>query len=129
MTTHEHDHSIPSPAGRRAWLSRWFTGPTLAVTALALAMLTLSSGLLWLLTHEHRARVIGETPAGRVLRVQLQGDFFTRSLVETDTGYYALQGAVSLNKGEPVSLQELQGGQGRLCDSQQRCTRLIRPWF
>lgn len=129
MTTHEPDHPGPRLASMRDWLSRNLTAPLLAVSVLALALLALSAGALWLLRHEHPVSVLAEEPAGRVLRVQLHGDFFSHSLVETENGYYALSGAMSLNKGEPVSVQELHGGQRRLCDSLHRCTQLMRPWF
>jgi hypothetical protein len=63
--------------------------------------------------------------AGRVVSVSVDGGCFSRALVETDLGYYALMEAVSLNKHEALTL-ETRGDKVRvLCDSQHRCVRLL----
>lgn len=110
-------------------MHRWFTLPLLAVVALTFAMLAWASGLVWLLTHEDRAPVLSESPAGLVMRVELHDGIFGRALVETDRGFYALIDAMSVNKGEQLTLLERRGGRRYLCDSQHRCTRLMQPWL
>jgi hypothetical protein len=63
--------------------------------------------------------------AGQVVTVSLGGGCFTRALVETDLGYYALVEAISLAKQEALTL-ETRGDKARsLCDSQHRCLRLL----
>ncbi len=114
---------------QREWLHRWFTLPIAAVIVLGIAMLALSAAVVWLLTHEDRAPILSELPAGRVMRVELHDGIFSRSLVETDLGFYALLDPVSLNKGEQMTLLERQGGRCYLCDIQHRCTRLMQPWL
>lgn len=92
-----------------------------------LAMLAISLVLspMWWLTHESGASVQKETAAGHVLRVELKGGLFTRALVETDVGFYALQEGASLRKGELVTLRERRDGSRSLCDSEGRCTGLL----
>lgn len=92
-----------------------------------LAMLAISLVLsaMWWLTHESGASVQKETAAGQVLRVELRGGLFTRALVETDAGFYALQEGASLRKGELVTLRERQDGSRSLCDLEGRCTGLL----
>ena len=71
-------------------------------------------------------RVVKEVrSAGRVLSVSQTSGTWIRSLVETDTVYFSLVDAVSLNKQEQVTL-EVRGNRSRhLCDSERSCTRLI----
>jgi hypothetical protein len=64
-------------------------------------------------------------PAGRVLAVSLHGGLWTRSLVETDTGYFSLCGGVSLLKGQSLLIEERGNSDRFLCDAQHHCTRLL----
>jgi len=93
---------------------------------LGLAALVLSGGYL---AYRYGApKIVATVPAGRVVSVQLHAGLFSRGLVETDIGYYALEDGVSFLKGEKLTLQE-RGNRSRfLCDSGQHCTRLLRPW-
>lgn len=127
MTTHLQSKPRRM-AWLRDWLSRWSAVLLLAVVVPPLAIGAFSIGVMWLLMHEDQAPVLRETPAGRVLRVELHGGFFNRALVETDRGYYALADAVSLPRGESMTEQARAGGRRFLCDSQHRCIRLLRPW-
>lgn len=93
---------------------------------LMLALLLFAGVLGWASLRQHAlARELLDTQsAGRVLAVSQSGGFFNRALVETDTGYYALQDGMSAQKGESLSLQ-LRGDQSRyLCDSARRCVEL-----
>ena len=62
--------------------------------------------------------------AGRVISVSLGGGCLTRSLVETDLGYYALVDGISLARGEAMTLETREGKTRFLCDSRHRCLRL-----
>ena len=64
-------------------------------------------------------------PGGHVISVTLSQGFFTRSLVQTDLGFYALTEGVSLPKGAAVSLELRASSQRFLCDEQHRCTELL----
>lgn len=112
----------------RQWMTQWLPLLALAVLVFALALAVLAAGIAWLIHHPDVVSVVGERAAGRVQRVELHGGLFSRALVETDTGFYALEEGVSLNKGEPLTVQERANRSRHLCDTQQRCTRLLRPW-
>ena len=75
--------------------------------------------------NEPGARAIVVQNAGRVVSVSQSGGMFTRALVETDQGFYALMDGVSLNKNEVLTLETLADKLRFLCDSQHRCLRLM----
>ena len=64
------------------------------------------------------------TPAGRVISVTLYGGFLTRSLIETDTAFYALTSGFSLGKNEPLTVEIRTNGDRYLCDGTRRCVQL-----
>lgn len=64
-------------------------------------------------------------PAGRVVSVNLQGGLFSRTLVETDLGFYALGEGVSFFKNEALTLELRASGARYLCDLQHQCTELL----
>ena len=72
-----------------------------------------------------RIAVKSTQPAGRVLAVTLSQGLFTRSLVQTDLGFYALVKGVSLERDKPLTLEQRSNSERYLCDDQHRCTRLL----
>ena len=72
-----------------------------------------------------RIAVTATVPAGRVLAVTLSQGLFTRSLVQTDLGFYALVKGVSLERDKPLTLEQRSNSERYLCDDQHRCTRLL----
>lgn len=98
----------------------------LALMAIGGAGIALTLSAVWLFLHDDQAPLVSESPAGTVLRVELQGGLFSRSLVETDLGYYSLVEGVSLRKAEALTVKERRDGARELCDSSKRCTRLLR---
>ncbi|MDP2369501.1 hypothetical protein [Rhodoferax sp.] len=74
----------------------------------------------------HLSAIVKETEsAGTVLTVNLSSGCPTRTLVQTETGFYAVNQGISLVKGKPLTV-ELLGNQDRyLCDHAHRCARLL----
>ncbi|MBU0587156.1 MAG: hypothetical protein KJ852_01185 [Gammaproteobacteria bacterium] len=106
---------------RRALLS------ALLVLAIGLGMAALLLTAGYMSYRYGEPRVVSTVPAGRVLGVQLHVGLFSFGLVETDTGFYALEEGVSFLKGEMLTLVERENRNRFLCDSGQHCTRLLRP--
>jgi antitoxin component of MazEF toxin-antitoxin module len=113
--------------------SRWWI-ERLGIVFVMLLVLMIVLGIFVPMTLHAYRHVFREEPApeatvvqnaGRVVSVSLGGGCFTRALVETDLGYYALVEAVSLNKHEALTL-ETRGDKARfLCDSQHHRVRLM----
>jgi len=64
-------------------------------------------------------------PAGHVVSVTLLAGLLTRSVVETETGFYSLTDGVSIKKGESLTQEASQNGNRALCDESHRCTRIF----
>ncbi len=123
-------HPGAARTGRLHWAMARLSGLFALIQLIGmglLAMLAISLVLspMWWLTHERGGSVQKETAAGHVLRVELKGGLFTRALVETDVGFYALQEGASLRKGELVTLRERLDGSRSLCNLEGRCTGLL----
>lgn len=100
---------------------------TVAVLQTALSILLLCGvGVYgYLLDRDGDKTVLSVQGAGQVLRVTQTTGLLTRSLVETDQGFYSLRGGVSLTKAEALTL-ETRGNQRRyLCDARHRCAQLM----
>lgn len=89
-----------------------------------LVLMVLGSGL-YLWGRENDAVVKAVQDAGRVHCVTLTPGLLNRSLVETDTGFYALREGASLSKGEPLTLETRANFWRYLCDAQHRCIALL----
>lgn len=97
----------------------------LILTCVGCIILVTVVPLLYLWSARHEMVVTEVRNAGQVQSVSLASGMWTRSLVETDKGYFSLVDAVSINKQEQVTL-EIRGNRSRfLCDREQRCTKLI----
>jgi hypothetical protein len=72
-----------------------------------------------------QAAVISVHSAGHVLAITLIQGCSTRSLVQTDVGFYTLAKGVSLERDKPLTLEQRSGDERYLCDDQHRCTRLL----
>lgn len=99
---------------------------SLGILVFALALAAIAAGVAWLRHGHEQPRLVSETSAGRVQQVHLLGGLFSRGLVETDSGYYALEEGVSLDKGESLTVQERSDHSRHLCDARRRCTPLLR---
>lgn len=92
------------------------------VGTLVLAVL----GAAWFLwDRENDAVVQTVRSAGRVKNLSLVPGLVVRSLVETDSGFYAVREGASLAKGEPLTLETRANTRRYLCDSQHRCLELL----
>ncbi len=78
------------------------------------------------LFERHFSAIVKETEsAGTVMTVNLSSGWPARTLVQTETGFYAISQGISLDKGKPLTV-ELRGNQDRyLCDHARRCARLL----
>lgn len=75
---------------------------------------------------KHQGEVLKSmAPAGRVINVTLNDGWVPHSLVETDTGFFAVAGGVSLGKNEPLTLEVRANADRYLCDASHHCTRLF----
>ena len=95
---------------------------------LSLLIVTVGGTACYLLDR-HQVKIIKSVePAGQVMAVTLSDGLFTRALVETSTGFYALIDGVSLARSQPLTL-ELRANSARfLCDADHRCTKLLNTW-
>lgn len=86
-------------------------------------------GTAYYLLDRHQVKIIKSTePAGQVMAITLSDGLFTRALVKTSTGFYALIDGVSLEKNQPLTL-ELRANSARyLCDADHRCTKRLNTW-
>lgn len=92
------------------------------VSTLVLAVLG-SAWYLW--DRENDAVVQTVRSAGRVHKLSLVPGLVVRSLVETDSGYYAVREGASISKGEPLMLETRANTRRYLCDAQHRCLELL----
>ncbi|GAB3493906.1 hypothetical protein GCM10027399_14330 [Curvibacter fontanus] len=100
------------------------------VLCMGLSLLIVAvGGTAFYLLDRHQVKIVKSTEAaGQVMAVTLSDGLFTRALVETSIGFYALIDGASLIKGQPLTL-EIRGNADRyLCDPAHRCTRLINTW-
>ena len=94
-------------------------------TALSILLLCGVGVYGYLLDRDGDKTVLSVQGAGQVLRVTQTTGLLTRSLVETDQGFYSLRGGVSLTKAEALTI-ETRGNQRRhLCDARHRCVQLM----
>lgn len=123
-------NSQPSPSPSRAIAGIDRIRRSLLILMLVLVCLgfvtlviTVTAAYFW---STEKERVVQEVrSAGRVLTVSQTSGLWTHALVETDRGYFGLEGGVSLYKQEPLTL-EVRGNRSRfLCDSGHRCTKLM----
>ncbi len=117
----------PDARGRLARLHKTFM---IAVILLILFSVFSVFALFAVLTGSHlwsatkKSQVLSVQSAGRVVKVTQTTGLITRSLVESDVGFYSLVDSVSLLKNESLTL-ETRGNQMRLlCDTNHRCTAL-----
>lgn len=129
----EPESSTVAAAALPSGLCRWWI-QRLEIVCLMLLLLLLVLGLfvpmaMYAYRHvfvdEPRPRATVVQNAGRVVSVSQSGGMFTRALVETDLGYYALMDGVSLNKNEALTVETRADKVRFLCDSQHRCLRLV----
>lgn len=107
-------------------LHRLFLSVGFVLTSLALLIIAISIVMIYLAKEGMSPATVSVLPAGRVTQVQLFGGFFSRSLVETDQGYFSLAEGGSFAKGEAVTLEQRASGSRHLCDSQHFCTPLLQ---
>jgi hypothetical protein len=125
----------PQPACREVPLERFrWVIKRLEIVFLMLLLLAVVLGIFvpmsvyfyrHFLTDEPKPKVVSVQSAGRVVSVTQSGGWFARALVETDTGFYALVDAISLNKGEALTLEDKGPKRQFLCDSQHHCQKLV----
>jgi len=92
------------------------------VATLVLAVL---GSALYLWDRENDAVVQTVRSAGRVHKLSLVPGLMVRSLVETDSGFYAVREGISISKGEPLTLETRANTRRYLCDAQHRCLELL----
>ena len=92
------------------------------VGTLVLAVL---GSALYLWDRENDAAVQTVRSAGRVHNLSLVPGLVVRSLVETDSGFYAVREGASLLRGEPLTLETRANTRRYLCDAQHRCLELL----
>lgn len=92
------------------------------VGTLVLAVL---GSALYLWDRENDAVVQMVHSAGRVHKLSLVPGLVVRSLVETDSGFYAVREGASLAKGEPLTLETRANTRRYLCDAQHHCLELL----
>lgn len=94
------------------------------LTAFAvLALFSVLTGAhLWI--ESKQSQVASVQPAGRLVMVTQATGLITRSLVETDTGFYSLVDSASFQKNEPLTLETRGNRMRYLCDAGHRCTAL-----
>lgn len=114
--------------GGKGWLERGQRFALMAMVGmigLAAMLLAVVATILYLWDRENDDVVQSVEAAGRVQIVSIVPGLTTRSLVETETGFYALGAGVSLTKGEAVQLQTRGNGRRYLCTAQNRCVELL----
>lgn len=92
------------------------------VGTLVLAVL---GSALYLWDRENDAVVQTVRSAGRVHNLSLVPGLVVRSLVETDSGFYAVREGASMLRGEPLTLETRANTRRYLCDAQHRCLELL----
>ena len=76
--------------------------------------------------NQHRQRTVKSVqPAGHVTSVTLSQGLFTRSLIQTDLGFYAVAQGVSLQKDQPLSVELRANSDRFLCDDKHVCLPLM----
>ena len=124
LTTH-----ASNPPGLLDRLQRRLVALWLLLTCVSLLVLVTLATICLIWNDIEESSVRSTEPAGRVVSVSLASGWFTRTLVETDAGFFALTDGVGLGKGEALSLQMRGNGVRFLCDSQQYCMRLKESRF
>lgn len=89
-----------------------------------LVLMGLGSAL-YLWDRENDAVVQTVRNAGRVHNLSLVPGLVVRSLVETDSGFYAVREGASLLRGEPLTLETRANTRRYLCDAQHGCLELL----
>lgn len=123
----KHAKPADSRQGGAARLKRVLLLAALLLISLSLLLLGLAPVGAYLFYKSQPDTAVMSSPAGRVLRVQLDGGLYSRALVETDSGFYSLSEGVSLSKGEAVTVEERTNQRRFLCDTRHLCTQLLRP--
>ncbi len=77
----------------------------------------------YFLDHGGNRTVQSVEPAGRVIAVTQTGGWRTRSLVETDQGFYSLCDGVSFKKLDDLTLETRGNNRRYLCTAQHQCTQ------
>ena len=115
-------------AGNPIWFEKFkraaFIGFILVLGVSALT-LVLSLPVIYFVDEHQKVRTESVEPAGKVMAITLVDGFFTRTLVETDVGFYCLIEGVSLKKDTSLTLEVRANKSRHLCDEQHRCTKLL----
>lgn len=126
---HQSDQPAEPANTRRVGTTRWHRiVQVLALVLCSLALLLVGVAPIgaYLVFKGRPDNTVTSWPVGRVLRVQLDGGLYSRSLVETDSGFYSLAEGVSLGKGEAVTVEQRANQRRFLCDTRHLCTPLLQ---
>ncbi|WP_157077158.1 hypothetical protein [Curvibacter delicatus] len=99
----------------RQWLAQWMPVMALAVLVHALALAVLIAGVAWLIHH-----------SDGIPLANARFDYLRQ--LQAITGFHALDEVTGLNKNGTLTVQQGANRSRPHCDTQQRCTRLLRPW-
>ena len=98
---------------------------TVLLVGVGTLVLAVLGSALYLWDRENDAVVQTVRSAGRVHNLSLVPGLVVRSLVETDSGFYAVREGASLLRGEPLTLETRANTRRYLCDAQHRCLELL----
>jgi len=119
----------PSAIARRilegaSWLHTRVLIIWIVLMSLSFLLLLGLGSFIWLRNQALGEQLVLVQPAGRVLSISLPQRFWFEALVETDSGWYVVRDAMSLKKGELLSLERFANNDRYLCDAEHYCVEL-----
>ena len=128
----EDEQSAKPPgysAGRVLAAAKWFYTRVLMLWVLLIAVsfvlvAVLASFAYWK-NQTLKEQMVSSLPAGHAVSIQRAQGPWTDAQIETDTGWYVVADAMSLQKGEALTLQRYANGERYLCDTGHYCAELV----
>ena len=110
------------------WLDQVLTIGLVILVGVSLLCLVVTLPILYF-TDKHRSDIVESVePAGQPIKVTVIGGLFSRTLLETDLGFYSLIEGVSLRKDQALTLERRANHRRFICDEKHHCTKLMDEW-